>query len=228
MRYDTLLFDADDTVFDFQSSAEKCFLATCKEFGFADEQSDYSVYKVINQKFWDDYSAGKIKKSDIILKRFEVYAERYGITLDTEKFAKSYENKLAHTCILLPNAETALKELKAAGARLYMITNGVTFVQNTRLDLSGLRPLFSGVFISDEIGYAKPSKEYFSFVEKAVSDFDKKKTLIIGDSVVSDVALGVNNGVDVCLMNFHGENADENVGYKYEIKELTEIKEIIK
>ncbi len=227
MKFEFLLFDADDTLFNFQSSAEKCFLSTCKEFGFTPEQSDYSVYKVINQTLWDEYSLGKMPKSRVITERFDIYAEKFGKTVDAKAFAENYEGKLAHTCILLPEAEETLKKLKTLGAKSYIITNGVTFVQNTRLDLSPLRPLLSGVFISDEIGYAKPSKEYFEFVSRSIAGFDKQKALIIGDSLISDIRLGVENGVKTCRMNYFNDPAPEVITYDYEIKNLSEIFKIL-
>lgn len=227
MKYEFLLFDADDTLFNFQSSAEKCFNATCKEFGFSPEQSDYSLYKVINQTLWDEYSLGKMPKSRVITERFDIYAEKFGKTLDSKSFADSYENKLAHTCILFPETEDTLKKLKSLGAKSYIITNGITFVQNTRLDLSPLRPYLSGVFISDEIGYAKPSKEYFEFVSRSINGFDKNKALIVGDSLISDIRLGTENGVKTCRMNYFNEPAPETVSYDYEIKRLNEIFKIL-
>lgn len=227
MKFEFLLFDADDTVFDFQSSAEKCFIATCKEFGFTAEQSDYSVYKVVNQYFWDEYSLGKIEKSRIITERFDVYAKKFGKTINSKAFAESYESKLAHTCILLPDAEETLKKLKSLGAKLYIVTNGVTYVQNTRLDLSGLRPLFSGVFISDEIGFAKPSRQFFEYVNRAIDGFNKEKALIIGDSLISDIRLGTENGVKTCRMNYFNEPEPEVISYDYEIKNLSEIFKIL-
>lgn len=223
MKYQIFLFDADDTIFNFQASAEKCFLATCKEFGFADDQRDYQTYKTINQKFWDDYALGKREKSKLILARFEVYAARFGVQIDAKKFAASYEDKLAHTCILLPDAEQVLRRLKADGARLYIITNGVTNVQRTRLALSGLGNLFDDVFISDELGITKPHEEFFVKVSNAIPDFDKSKTLIIGDSLVSDVPLAYNNGVDSCWINFHQAPVPSEKRYVYEINSLTEI-----
>ena len=93
--------------------------------------------------------------------------------------------------------------------------------------MSPLRPYLSGVFISDEIGYAKPSKEYFEFVSRSINGFDKNKALIVGDSLISDIRLGTENGVKTCRMNYFNEPAPETVSYDYEIKRLNEIFKIL-
>lgn len=227
MVYKFLLFDADDTLFDFQSSAEKCFLETCKEFGFEKEKSDYSVYKVINQRLWDEYSRGERDKASVLVDRYSEYNETMGVYADPTEFQLSYEEKLAHTSIVFPETESCLKRLKADGYKIYLITNGVKYVQNTRLDLSGLRPYFDGIFISDELGVAKPSDEYFNAVASAIPDFDKDAALIIGDSLVSDIPLGKNNGVKTCFMNYFDEPLPENEIYDYKIRRLNELFKIL-
>ena len=223
MLYDTLLFDADDTLFDFYASGKKCFTETATEFGFPQEKSDYDVYSEINQKLWDKYSRGELDKRSVLIGRYVEYNRVMNTTADPEKFQEIYEKKLENTCILYPETKSVLERLKKLGYRSYIITNGVRSVQNNRLDLSMLRPFLSGVFISDEIGYAKPSDEFFKAVKNGIPDFNREKTLIIGDSLVSDIPLGLKNGIKTCRANYRKEGNPENVKYDYEIFNLSEI-----
>ena len=71
MRYDIILFDADDTLFDFYHTGQKSFLRTCKTLGIPAEEKDYDIYSDINQKRWDLYSLGKISRHDVVIGRFE-------------------------------------------------------------------------------------------------------------------------------------------------------------
>lgn len=223
MLYDTLLFDADDTLFDFYASGKKCFTETATEFGFPQEKIDYDVYSEINQKLWDKYSRGELDKRSVLIGRYVEYNRVMNTTADPEKFQEVYEKKLENTCILYPETKSVLERLKELGYRSYIITNGVRSVQNNRLDLSMLRPFLSGVFISDEIGYAKPSDEFFKAVKNGIPDFNREKTLIIGDSLVSDIPLGLKNGIKTCRTNYRKEGNPENVKYDYEIFNLSEI-----
>ena len=102
MLFDTLLFDADDTLFDFYASGKKCFTETAKEFGFPQEKIDYGVYSVINQKLWDRYSRGEIDKGSVLTGRYVEYNRVMNTTADPEEFQENYENKLETTCILYP------------------------------------------------------------------------------------------------------------------------------
>ena len=68
-------------------------------------------------------------------------------------------------------------------------------VQRGRLKSSGIEKYLQGVFISEEIGYNKPSIEYFEKCFSKIPDFKKKNTAIIGDSLSSDIQGGINAGI---------------------------------
>ena len=55
---------------------------------------------------------------------------------------------------------------------------------------------------------------------------DKNKALIVGDSLVSDMPLGIQNGVDTCFFNPKGIRTDLPI--TYEIKSLPELLNILK
>ena len=223
MKYNTFLFDADDTLFDFYNTGKRSFLKACRDNGVPAIETDYDIYSEINQKRWDLFSKGLIDKQSVVIGRFDEYKSVKNVQFDSEDFFKEYEKNLSETCILFPETVEVLSSLKSDGARVYIITNGLKTVQRNRLSLSGLYPLLDGVFISDEMGFTKPSKEYFDLVEKGISNFDKKKTLIVGDSLVSDIPLGNNNGIDTCLINRDGKKIENDVPYTYEIKNLKEL-----
>lgn len=223
MKYNTFLFDADDTLFDFYNTGKRSFLKACRDKGVPAIETDYDIYSEINQKRWDLFSKGLIDKQSVVIGRFDEYKSVKNVQFDSEDFFKEYEKNLSETCILFPETAEVLSSLKSDGARVYIITNGLKTVQRNRLSLSGLYPLLDGVFISDEMGFTKPSKEYFDLVEKGISNFDKEKTLIVGDSLVSDIPLGNNNGIDTCLINRDGKKIENDVPYTYEIKNLKEL-----
>ena len=227
MSYDIILFDADDTLFDFYHTGQKSFLRTCKTLGIPAEEKDYDIYSDINQKRWDLYSLGKISRHDVVIGRFEEYANVKKISFDIEKFYDIYEHNLAETSILMPETPALLEELKQRGKRCFLITNGLKAVQRGRLALSGIRDFFEGIFISDEIGFKKPSVEYFDYVSSRIENFNPSQTLIIGDSLVSDIALGINNNIDTCWFNKDNLPNTENIKPKYTINSLMQIFDII-
>ncbi|MCI6733960.1 MAG: YjjG family noncanonical pyrimidine nucleotidase [Clostridiales bacterium] len=227
MSYDIILFDADDTLFDFYHTGQKSFLKACKTLGIPAEEKDYDIYSNINQKRWDLYSLGKLTRHDVVIGRFEEYAQVKNISFDIEKFYETYENNLAGTSILMAETPALLYEVKQRGKRCFMITNGLKAVQRGRLALSGIAHYFEDVFISDEIGFKKPSKEYFDYVATHIPNFEKEKSLIVGDSIVSDIALGINNCVATCHFNPNNLPYSDNLIPTYKIEKLTDLLNII-
>lgn len=223
MKYDIFLFDADDTLFDFYNTGKKSFLKACLDKGVPAVETDYDIYSDINQKRWDLFSKGLMDKRSVVIGRFDEYKTVKNVDFDSEEFYEEYEKNLSETCILFPETVEVLTRLKSKGVRNYIITNGLKTVQRNRLSISGLYPLLDGVFISDEMGVTKPQKEYYDLVEKGIPNFDKEKTLIVGDSLVSDIPLGNNNGIDTCLINRSGKKIESEVPYVYEIENLKEL-----
>ena len=228
MKYTTVLFDADDTLFDFYHTGQKSFIKAFADLGIKSYESDYDVYSEINQKRWDLYSVGKLTRHDVVIGRFEEYSAVKGINFDINAFYELYEDNLSKTAILLPETVNTLKTLKNLGIRMFLITNGLSKVQRGRLAISGIADYFDNVFISDEIGHNKPSKEYFDYISEKIPDFNKANTLIVGDSLVSDIALGINNGVDTCLFSPYNADIQNKATPTYQISEMSEVIKIIK
>ena len=227
MKYQIILFDADDTLFDFQKTAELCFLGTSEEFGLPSEFENYEIYRDINQKYWDLYSEGKIGKEEIIPSRFKEYSLVVGVSFDIPSFAKTYSKKLSETSVLFPETKHVVVSLKKLGARLFIITNGISEVQRGRLKLSGIAEYFENLFISDELGAAKPSGEFFRKVAEQIHGFKKEKALIVGDSPLSDISMGYENGIDTCFVKKTPKEG-KTVPYTYEITDLNDLIEIVK
>lgn len=223
MKYDIFLFDADDTLFDFYHTGQKCLIKAFSDIGITINESDYDVYSEINQKRWDLFSLGKIDKQEVVIGRFEEFSAVKGISFDVFKIYELYESNLSKTCILLPDTNEVLSRLKSEGKRIFLITNGLKAVQRGRLAVSDISDYFEDVFISDEIGFKKPSKEYFDYVASHIKGFDKSKTLIVGDSLVADIMLGINNNVDTCHFRKIILPYQENAKPTYTIDKLTDI-----
>ena len=63
-------------------------------------------------------------------------------------------------------------------------------------------------------------------VVSQIDGFDSKKALIVGDSLVSDIPLGIENDIDTCYLNHTGETP--NLPITYEIKKVSDVLQILK
>lgn len=76
---------------------------------------------------------------------------------------------------------------------MWLITNGASQLQRLKLRLSGLAGYFARVFISSEVGAAKPHPRFF----RAVSDLllsDQAVCAVVGDSYTADVRPAIERG----------------------------------
>ena len=166
----------------------------------------YSLFKKHNDAVWREYERGALTKAQLRVKRFECFFAEQGVIVDAASVDKIYFDKLCTTGYLLDGAEQFLSGLKKRG-EIYMITNGTTAAQEGRIGASGIGKYLDGVFISDELGVAKPHREFFDQVFSAIRK-DKKQCVVIGDSLSSDI-LGANNAcVDSIWYNPKGQKEE--------------------
>ena len=226
MKYTTVLFDADDTLFDFGAAEHEAITGVLSNFGLPHDESVINEYSRINTGFWKMLERGEIKKDELKYRRFEAFCEYYGFAVDARAMAEEYMALLSRQNQMIDGAPEICERLFGK-CRLYIITNGIKFIQEGRLSTSPLKKYFDKVFISEVIGFDKPSREYFDAVVKEIPDFDKSKTLVVGDSLTSDIKGGINFGFDTCWFNPKGKDRPDGLSITYEIKTLDEIFDIV-
>lgn len=231
MKYSIILFDADNTVLDFDA-AEQQALKMALEFNDLTYSEDVlKVYRKINVNEWQRYERGEISREEVLLNRFVITAKEVAIpdvTLNhIRKISDDYEKYLHFGYDIIPHAEEVLDKLKSNGYRLYIVSNGVLSIQNSRMQGSGLEKYFEKRFVSEVIGFPKPNSEFFKRVFAQISDFHIVETLIVGDSLSGDIQGGVNVGIDTCWFNPHGVSNSAGIKPTYEITDLRELLKIV-
>ena len=226
MKYKTLLFDADGTLLNFLKAEEEALTEALHMRGIDADSATVSLYSGINDGLWKKLERGEIKKSVLAYKRFEMLFEALGLELDAKKMAEDYMNALSTKGILLDGAENMLRALYGK-ARMYIVTNGIEFIQRGRYARCGIEKYFDDIFISDTIGFDKPSVKYFEYVEDHINSFDKSRTLIIGDSLTSDMRGGLNYGIDTCWYNPSGKNVPEDMRLTFVARSFDEVVDFI-
>lgn len=226
MKYNTLLFDADGTLFDFILCERAALVLACKEFGIDVDESGIALYSSINDGLWKALERGEVDKNELRVKRFVDFGREYGFDCDFERLSMRYTDFLAEQNFLIDGAAEMLASLSGK-CRMYIITNGIEYVQKSRFSRSPINKYFEKLFISGEIGYEKPDIRFFDAVKREISNFDEKTTLVIGDSLTSDMRGGINAGLDCCYFSESGRKPPEDMAIKYTVSRLSEIEEII-
>jgi len=200
-RYKFLLFDVDDTLFDFEKGEAVAFVETMNSAGITVSDSGfYDSYLEINAALWQDFQNGAVTQKDLCVLRFQRLFDRYGVCADARSVSELYLDNIGRQAILFDDTYAVCERLSAE-YELFMITNAVARVQRSRIKHSPITGFFKDVFISEEIGYVKPSKEFFDHVSASIPGFDRKLALVIGDSITSDIAGAIGYGIDCCFVN---------------------------
>lgn len=223
-----ILWDIDGTLLDFlkaeHAAIKKCFAI----FGLG-ECTDEMIerYSVINRKYWERMERGEISKLEVLEGRFqEFFTQEHIPTECVSDFNKEYQVRLGDTVFFHDNGYEVVKKLRGK-VKQYAVTNGTSVAQKRKLEKSGLKELFDGVFISDEIGIEKPNAGFFDYVWTQIGEYGKDEVMIVGDSLTSDMQGGNNAGIVCCWYNPGHHRNDKGVRIDYEIEDLQQLWSVV-
>ena len=225
-RYRWLLFDADGTLFDYDTAEAAAVTATWERLGLEVADGLVEAYRRINAELWGVYEVGGITQKDLQVERFvRLLAELDG-GVNPQVLSDSYLVTLSRQTFLLEGARELL-EWARDRFRLALITNGIPEVQRPRIRRTGFDRLFPVVVISGEEGAAKPAPEIFDVALERMGAPALEEILLIGDSLSSDVRGGADYGIDTCWYNPAGLELGDGPEPRYQIRRLAELREIV-
>ena len=224
--YKYILFDADNTLLDFDKAEEISILNTFKYFNI---DSKYSKkFSEINSSLWRLFEIGGINREEIKIRRFELLLSEIGKEhISASDMSEKYLYELSCSSYTYDDAQLVCEHLVKMGKKLYIITNGHTITQTHRLQNCNIIKYIDKVFISEKIGYQKPNKEYFEHVLREICA-DKQDCIIIGDSLSSDIKGGVLSGIDTCWFNPLNKKSTKDISPTYTVNTLKKVTDIFK
>ena len=217
-----VLFDLDDTLFDFHKAEKIALTKTLVHFGIDPTEETLALYSTINAAHWKRLELGEISREEVKVGRYRELFKTIGVECDPVKATAYYESMLAIGHYFMPGAPELLEELYRK-YRLYIVSNGTAKVQEGRIGSSGIAKYMDGIFISQVLGANKPDKQFFDICFSEIPDFSLSETVIIGDSLSSDIKGGINAGITTVWFNPKGIENDNDIKPDYTIKELSEV-----
>ena len=221
-----LFLDLDDTILDFHKAERIAVSKSFQEFGIQPTEEVLSRYKAINIACWQMLERGELTRAEVLVNRFQILFEEYGVSCDAAAVARSYEENLSIGHYFLPGAEEAVSHLSQK-YRLFLASNGTAKVQAGRMTSANLYRFFEKVFVSEEMGHNKPSKQYFDLAFAQIPGFDPSKAMIVGDSLTSDIKGGINAGIRTCWINPQHLSADPKIPADFEIESLSQLETLL-
>ena len=221
-----LFLDLDDTILDFHKAERIALSKTLRDFGLEPTDAVLTRYHIINRRHWEALERGEMTRDQVQEGRFRVLFAELGRAVDAVAVTRAYESNLGIGHYFLPGAREAVERLHEK-YRLFLASNGTASVQHSRLTSAGLYPYFEKVFVSQEIGFNKPSREYFDTCFAQIPDFDPEKAIMVGDSLTSDILGGIRAGIKTCWVNPGHLEARADIPADYEIEALSQLESLL-
>ena len=225
MKIEFLFLDLDDTILDFKMAERVAIGKTISQFGVEPTEEIRELYHEINKWHWEQLELGNLTRQQVLENRFGVLFEKLGKTVDAAACARAYGENLSQGHWFLPGAEAAVDSLSKK-YRLFLASNGTASVQKGRMTSANLYRFFEIVFVSQEIGHNKPSKEYFDACFARIPGFDPAKAMIVGDSLTSDIKGGINAGIKTVWVNPEHKDCG-SIRPDYQIEALSQLEALL-
>ena len=153
----TILIDIDDTLLDFKLCAKWSMEQAAKKMDLSLPGDTFAHFEKINSMLLKSIERKEITCEGIYGVRWNLVAQEMGIALDGDEFERHFLDCLAISTINVDGALEILEYLSAK-YKIYAASNGPYTQQISRMSLAGMDKYLNGYFISEKIGYSKPSK----------------------------------------------------------------------
>ena len=221
-----LFLDLDDTILDFHKAERIALSKTLASFGLDPTEAVLGRYHIINKEHWERLERKELTRDQVLEGRFRTLFAELGRTVDAAAVTRAYEQNLSIGHYFLPGAQEAVQRLSQK-YRLFLASNGTATVQHARLTSAGLYPYFEKVFVSQEVGHNKPSREYFDACFSQIPGFDVGKALMVGDSLTSDIRGGSRAGMKTCWINPDHLPPRADIPADYQLERLAQLEALL-
>ncbi|MGP9801628.1 pyrimidine 5'-nucleotidase [Rheinheimera sp. NSM] len=220
MRYQWILFDADETLFHFDAFAGLQLMFSRHDYAF--DSTEYDYYQSINLPLWQQYQQGEISAKQLQVNRFTPWAAK--LNTSAAALNSAFMLAMADICTPLPGATELITALKGR-VNMGIITNGFTELQQIRLERTGFADVFSPLVISEQVGVAKPHIDIFNHAFALMEHPPKQQILMVGDNPHADIRGGINAGIDTCWLNRHATARPQDITPHYEVSSLQQLQQ---
>ncbi len=214
-----ILFDMDDTlILSFKGHPRDVWRRTLDEFhadldhAMLDHTAD-ALYAAALE-FWADSTRHKTARLDLVRTRREIAGiglRLAGIANDVlaHQIADALHVLRDREIALFPHAHETLDQLRAAGVRLALITNGATEPQWEKIRRFEFEHRFDHIQVEGDVGFGKPETEAYHHALRAVGA-DAGSAWIVGDNLEWEVAAPKRLGIHTVWHDHTGNGLPEN------------------
>lgn len=220
-----VFIDIDDTLLDFTKCANDAIKSACNKFGVPYTTTLVDTFHPINLDLWHRLEKKEVTKEKLFDTRFQIVFDKLGIKADGIAFEAAFRENFHESAILVDGARDLLEYLRSK-YKVYVASNASMHQQTNRMKRAELDGYIDGYFVSEEIGFPKPQKEFFDACFKALPDVKPQDVVMIGDSLSADIKGACEYGLKTIWYN-HRNEPTSGVKCDYIVSRLSEVKNIL-
>lgn len=220
-----VFIDIDDTLLDFTKCANDAIKSACNKFGVPYTTTLVDTFHPINLDLWHRLEKKEVTKEKLFDTRFQIVFDKLGIKADGIAFETAFRENFHESAILVDGARDLLEYLRSKH-KVYVASNASMHQQTNRMKRAELDGYIDGYFVSEEIGFPKPQKEFFDACFKALPDVKPQDVVMIGDSLSADIKGACEYGLKTIWYN-HRNEPTAGVKCDYIVSRLSEVKNIL-
>ncbi len=214
----SFLFDLDQTLLDFHASERIGLEKALLERGLSYSEDIYKAFKAYNKSLWLEMEKEKITRQQLFSMRFNYVfglCEGDSTGIDPLEVNSRFIKTMSENGVLMDGALELVEKIKREipNSRIYIVTNGVTINAMGRIVSTGLDKFIDEVFVSEDMGVTKPSREYFDMVLDKTGE-PRESCIVIGDSLTSDMLGAKNAGMSSVWFMPDGDVESAVKGYE--------------
>ncbi len=180
MRPPLVLFDLDNTLVDRRGALAVWAAEFTAQHGLEDEDQA-NVLGMVAERAYPS--------------TFEAIRTRYRLPVSTAELWHTYCTDIAALVSCQAGVLDGLEELRAAGWRVGVATNGAADIQRAKLRATGISERVDGVFVSEEADARKPQTRHFALAAARCGTVLGDGGWMVGDNPVNDIGGGRSAGL---------------------------------
>ena len=218
----TIFMDVDDTLLDFKECAREDVRNCCvkNDITYSDDLFEFFLSR--NVILWKRIEDGLLTVDELHRTRWAGIFRDLGIEADGPAFENDFIAGLRETSVPVEGAHEVMEYLHSR-YKLYVVSNASNLQQTTRLRKAGLMQYVNGVFGSLDIGFIKPSREYFDYCFSQLGGTTPLQTVIVGDSLNADISGGIAYGLRTIWFNIRNVEPSDSTFPDFTIHSLSEL-----
>lgn len=231
-RYDVLVFDFDNTLFDYELTECQALKEVFNKIGYEFKPEFHSVFKLINRELWEkSESFNSFDKFELRIKRFSLFFAKLGYNVDAgfiEYVSDLFVRQSRHG-VLIDGVYSTLCSLKKRGIVIAVASSGLSDPRIYKLKNSSIAELVDYSLFREDFpdGCIKPNTGFYIEIAERHPDVTLNRILYIGDNFECDVKAPKMAGLSNVWFNYF--NVDESsVEMQYCDSVIYEFSELLK